>query len=58
MLKKSNEDFGTELSSVQSALYQVAPAAKALGLSFEETNGMMNMFAKSGLDSTLVHYGF
>jgi len=51
MLKKSNEEFGTDLVAVQNALKGVAPAAKALGLSFEETNGIMNLFASSGLDA-------
>ncbi|MBZ4664470.1 MAG: putative phage-related minor tail protein [Caloramator sp.] len=51
MLKKSNEEFGTDLVAVQEALKGVAPAAKALGLSFEETNGIMNLFASSGLDA-------
>ena len=51
MLKASNEKFGTDIASVQSALTQVAPASKALGLSLEETNGYMNLFATSGLDA-------
>ena len=51
MLKKSNEEFGTDLVAVQNALKSVAPAAKALGLSFEEANGIMNLFASSGLDA-------
>ena len=51
MLKKSNEEFGTDLVAVQNALKGVAPAAKALGLSFEEANGIMNLFASSGLDA-------
>ncbi len=51
MLKKSNEEYGTDLAAVQSALTGVAPAAKALGLSLEETNGYMNLFAASGLDA-------
>jgi len=52
MLKKSNQEFGTDLNSVQQALSSVSPAAKALGLSFEETNGIMNLFAASGLDAS------
>jgi phage-related protein len=51
MLKKSNEEYGTDIVAVQSALNQAAPAAKALGLSMEETNGYMNLFAASGLDA-------
>ena len=51
MLKKSNEEYGTDLVAVQKALAGVAPAAKALGLSFEEANGIMNLFASSGLDA-------
>lgn len=51
MLKKSNEEYGTDISAVQGALSSVAPAAKALGLSLEETNGYMNLFAASGLDA-------
>ncbi len=51
MLKKSNEEYGTDIAAVQSALTGVAPAAKALGLSLEETNGYMNLFAASGLDA-------
>lgn len=51
MLKKSNEEYGTDLVAVQQALTGVAPAAKALGLSFEEANGIMNLFASSGLDA-------
>jgi len=52
MLKKSNAEYGTDLVGVQSALQNVAPAAKALGMSFEETNGYMNLFAASGLDAS------
>ncbi|TCT16407.1 TP901 family phage tail tape measure protein [Natranaerovirga pectinivora] len=51
MLKKSAQDFGTDLGSVQKALQDVAPSAKALGLNIEETNGFMNMMAKAGLDA-------
>ena len=52
LLKLSSEQFGTDITSVQTALNQVAPSAKALGLSFEEANGYMNMFAAAGLDAT------
>lgn len=51
MLKKSNEEFGTDIVAVQDALTKAAPAAKALGMSMEETNGYMNLFAASGLDA-------
>jgi len=52
VLKQSSEEYGTDIASVTSALSQVAPASKALGLSLDETNGIMNMFAASGLDSS------
>ena len=52
VLKKSSEEYGTDVSSVTSALAQAAPASKALGLSLDQTNGIMNMFAASGLDSS------
>jgi phage-related minor tail protein len=52
VLKKSSEEYGTDVSSVTSALSEMAPAAKALGLSLDETNGIMNLFASSGLDSS------
>jgi phage-related protein len=51
MLKKSNEEYGTDIVAVQDALTKAAPAAKALGMSMEETNGYMNLFAASGLDA-------
>ena len=52
ILKQSSEEYGTDIASVRRALSQVAPASKALGLSLDETNGIMNMFAASGLDSS------
>lgn len=52
VLKKSSEDFGTDVSGVASALTSCAPAAKALGLDIKEVNGMMNLFADSGLDAS------
>lgn len=52
VLKKSSEEYGTDVSAVTSALAQAAPASKALGLSLDQTNGIMNMFAASGLDSS------
>lgn len=52
MLKKSSEEFGTDIVAVQDALTKVAPASKALGMSLEETNGVMNLFAASGLDAS------
>ena len=52
VLKKSSEDFGTDVSGVASALTSCAPAAKALGLDIEEVNGIMNLFADSGLDAS------
>lgn len=52
MLKLSSEYYGTDVVAVQSALTSVAPAAKALGLSIEETNGYMNLFAITGLDAS------
>lgn len=52
MLKLSNEKFGGDIAQVQKALQGVAPAAKSLGFSFEETNGYINMFIASGLDAT------
>ncbi len=51
MFKLSSEKFGTDILGVQSAMQQAAPAAKALGLSFEETNGFLNAMAESGLDA-------
>ena len=51
VLKKSSEEYGTDVSSVASAITSCAPAANALGLSLEEVNGMMNLFADSGLDA-------
>ena len=51
MLKASNEEYGTDIASVQSSLSSVAPAAQALGMSLEETNGIMNLFASTGLDA-------
>lgn len=51
MFKLSSEKFGTDIVGVQSAMQQAAPAAKALGLSFEETNGFLNAMAESGLDA-------
>ncbi|MEL7654292.1 MAG: phage tail tape measure protein, partial [Bacillota bacterium] len=58
MLKASSQEFGTDISSVQSTLSSVAPAAKALGLSLEETNGYMNLFAASGLDASAATTAF
>ncbi|WP_300860871.1 phage tail tape measure protein [uncultured Oscillibacter sp.] len=52
VLKKSSEDFGTDVSGIASALTSCAPAAKALGLDIEEVNGIMNLFADSGLDAS------
>lgn len=52
VLKKSSEDFGTDVSGVASALSSCAPAAKALGLDIEEVNGIMNLFADSGIDAS------
>lgn len=52
MFKASSEKFGTDVAEIQSAMQQLAPASKALGLSFEETNGLLNMFAKSGIDAS------
>lgn len=52
VLKKSSEEYGTDVSAVTSALAQAAPASKALGLSLDQTNGIMNLFATSGLDSS------
>lgn len=51
MMKLSSERFGTDIIGVQSALNSVAPAAKALGMGLEETNGIMNLLAASGLDA-------
>jgi hypothetical protein len=51
MLKLSSEKFGTDIVSIQKSLQETAPAAKALGLSFEETNGMLNLFSQAGLKS-------
>lgn len=51
MLKKSSEDYGTDVAGVAGALASVAPAAKALGLNIDEANGYMNLFADSGLDA-------
>lgn len=52
ILKLSNEKFGGDIKQVQTALQEIAPSAKALGLSFEETNGYLNLFTKAGLNST------
>lgn len=52
MFKLSSEKFGTDLAGVQKAMQQLAPASKALGVSFEETNALMNMMAEGGLDAT------
>ena len=52
ILKKSNEEYGTDVASVTAALSKCAPAAKALGLTIDQTNGIMNLFAASGLDSS------
>ena len=51
VLKKSSETFGTDIAAVATALADCAPAANALGLSIDEVNGMMNLFADSGLDA-------
>lgn len=51
MFKLSSEVFGTNIAEVQRAMQQLAPASKALGLSFEETNGLLNAMAESGLDA-------
>lgn len=51
MFKASSEKFGTDVAEIQSAMQQLAPASKALGLSFEETNGLLNAMAESGLDA-------
>lgn len=51
VLKKSSEEYGTDVSGVAGALASVAPAAKALGLSIDEANGYMNLFTDSGLDA-------
>lgn len=52
VIKRSSEEYGTDIAQVTTALSNCAPAAKALGLSFEETNGIMNLFAASGLDAS------
>lgn len=52
VLKKSSEKYGSDVSSVMDALTKCAPAAKALGLNLDQTNGIMNLFAASGLDSS------
>lgn len=39
VLKKSSEEYGTDVAGVAGALASVAPAAKALGLSIDEANG-------------------
>lgn len=51
VIKQSSEQFGTDVSAVADALASCAPAASALGLSLDQTNGMLNMFADSGLDA-------
>lgn len=52
VLKKSSEEYGTDVAGVADALTACAPAANALGLSLDEVNGMMNLFADSGLDAS------
>ncbi|MBE7004166.1 MAG: phage tail tape measure protein [Ruminococcaceae bacterium] len=51
VIKESSEQFGTDVAAVTDALASCAPAASALGLSIDEVNGMMNLFASSGLDA-------
>ena len=51
VLKASSEQYGTDVSSVVDAITACASAASALGLSIDEVNGYMNLFADSGLEA-------
>jgi hypothetical protein len=58
MLVASHQEYGGSITANQQALTRLAPAAQALGMSLEQTNGLLNLFADSGLDAAQAEQAF